>query len=75
LQNSTLSFVTCLSVCLSVRIEQLGSHQTDFCEIWCVSIFQNMSRKIQVSLKSDKNNGHFTWRPIKVFDHIPLSSS
>jgi len=25
-------------VCLSVLIEQLGAHWTDFCEIWCVRI-------------------------------------
>ena len=28
-----------------------------------------------VSLKSDKNNGYFTWRPIHFFDCISLSSS
>jgi len=31
--------------------------------------------KIQFSLKSDKNNGHFTWRPTYIFDHISLSYS
>jgi hypothetical protein len=35
-------------------------------------LFQSLSRKFQVSLKSDK---HFTWRPIYVIDHISLSSS
>jgi len=25
--------------------------------------FENLFQKIQVSLKSDKNNGCFTWRP------------
>ena len=33
-------------------------------------IFRNFIEKIQVSLKSDKNNRYFTWRPIYIFDHI-----
>jgi len=37
--------------------------------------FWKSVKKIQVSLKSDKNNGHFTGRPIYVFDHILLISS
>jgi hypothetical protein len=32
-------------------------------------------KKIQVSLKLDKNNRYFTWRPIYIFDHISHSSS
>jgi hypothetical protein len=50
--------------CLSVRMEQLGSHWRDFHEIWYLSIFQKPVEKIQVSLKSEKNDGYFTWRPI-----------
>jgi hypothetical protein len=29
-----------------------------------ILIFRKYSDKIEVSLKSDKNNGYFTWRPI-----------
>jgi len=32
-------------------------------------------QKTQVSLKSDKNNRYFTWRPIHIFDYILLTSS
>jgi hypothetical protein len=46
-----------LSVCPSVRKEQLGSHCTDFHEIWHSSTFRKSVEKIQVSLKSAKNNG------------------
>ena len=60
---------------LSVRMEQLGSHWTDSHDIWYLSIFRRPVEKMQVSLKSDKYNGHFTWRPICIFDHISLSSS
>jgi hypothetical protein len=48
------------SVCLSARIEYLCSHWTDFHEI---CYFENDSvyvEKIQVSLKSDNNNGCLT---------------
>jgi hypothetical protein len=41
----------------SVRMKQLGSHRTDFHEIWCLSIFRKSVEKVQVSLKSDNNNG------------------
>jgi hypothetical protein len=29
--------------------------------------FENLLRKIQVSLKSDKINGYFTWRPMSIY--------
>jgi len=40
-----------------------------------LSIFRKYVEKIQVSLKSDKNNGYFTWRPIYIFVHISHISS
>jgi hypothetical protein len=57
--------------CLSIRMEQLGSHWTDFHEIWCLRI----SRKFKFLLISDQNKRYFTWRSIYIFDHISLSSS
>jgi len=30
---------------------------------------------MQVSLKSDKNSGHFTWRPMYIFYHISFICS
>ena len=38
-------------------MEQFVSHWTDFHEILYLRIFQKSVKKIQVSLKSDKNNG------------------
>ena len=61
-------------VCPSVFMEQLGSHWTDFHEIWYLNIFRKTVENFQVPLKSDKNNRYFTWTPIYIFDHIPLSS-
>jgi hypothetical protein len=60
---------------LSVRKEHPSSHSTDFHEIWYLSIFRKSVEKVQVSLQSDNNNGHFTWRPIWIFDHISLTYS
>jgi hypothetical protein len=51
-------------------MEQLGSHWTDFHEIWYLSIFRKSVKKIRVSLILDKNNGYFTWRPIYDFYHL-----
>jgi hypothetical protein len=42
------------------RTEQLGSHWTDFLEIWYLGIFGKYVEKIQFSLKSGKNIGYFT---------------
>jgi hypothetical protein len=72
LRRATVSFV--MSVWPSIRMEQRGSHRTDFHEIWYLDIFRKSLEKVEVSLKSDKNNGYFTWRPMYVSDHISLSS-
>jgi hypothetical protein len=72
LRKATINFVR--SVRPSVRMEQLGSHWTDFHEISYVIIFRKTVEKIHVSLKSEKINGHFTWKPIYIFDHNSLTS-
>jgi hypothetical protein len=65
----------CPSLRPPVRMEQFGSHFTDLQEIGYLSIFRKSVREVQASLKSDKNNGYFTRRPIYIYDHISLSSS
>jgi len=37
------------------------SQGTDFRAIWHLIIFRKSANKIQVLLKSEKNNGHFTF--------------
>ena len=37
----------CPSLCPSAHMEQLGSHLTDFQEIWYLSIFRKSVQKIQ----------------------------
>ena len=59
------------SVRPSVRMEQLGSLWTDFHEISYLRVFRKSVEKIQVSLKSDKNNEYFTWWPTSLI--IPRS--
>jgi hypothetical protein len=73
-----LSASSCLSalrpsICLST-MQQLSSHWTDFYEIWYLRVFRKFIKKIQLSIKSDKNNGYFTWRPMYIYDNSSLNS-
>jgi hypothetical protein len=61
-------------VSLSVHMEQLGSHYTDFDETWYLSFFRKSVEKIQVSLEPDMNNWYFMWRRFDIFDYISLNS-
>jgi hypothetical protein len=66
--------VTVMTVSPPVPIEQLGSHWTDFHEIWYLSIFRTSVEKIPFPLISDKK-GYFTLRPMYICYHFTLSSS
>jgi hypothetical protein len=54
LASSCLSL--CVSACLAVRMEQLGSHWTDFHEIWYLRIFRISAEESQFWLKHGRNN-------------------
>jgi hypothetical protein len=56
LRKATISFV--MSVRLSVRTEKLDSHWAGFHEILNMSTERKSAKKIQVSLKFEKNNGY-----------------
>jgi hypothetical protein len=71
--KATVSFI--MSFRLPVRMEQLGSHSTDFNEIRCLRILLKSVGKIQVSLKSDNNNVYFKWRPEDIFYYVSFISS
>jgi hypothetical protein len=58
---------------MPVRME-LDSHWMDFQEIWYLTNFRKSVYKIQVSLKSDKNNGYVAWKPMHFYD-MSLNSS
>jgi len=51
-------------------MEQLGSHWTDFHEIWYLSISRKTIQNVQVSLKCDNNNRYFTWRPMYILSYL-----
>jgi hypothetical protein len=57
LRKVTIIFL--MSVRLSARMEQQGSHWTDFHEIWYLSIVRKYVEKFKASLASDKINGYF----------------
>jgi len=57
LPKATISFI--MSVRPYVRMEQLGTQWTFFHGIYNLKIFGKSVHKIQVLLKSDKNNGIF----------------
>ena len=59
-----------LASCLSVRMQQLCSHWTDFHGILYLGIFRKCVEKILSSSKSVMNNGYFTWRPMHIYDNI-----
>jgi len=55
-------------------MEKLGSHCKDFHEILYLNIFRKSIEKFQVWLKSDKNNGCFTGRPMYVYGNSLIIS-
>jgi len=63
-----------LSFGLFVRPSAWNNSVSTGNEIRFWAFFANLSRKFEVSLLSDKNNGYFTWRSIYVYD-ISLNSS
>jgi hypothetical protein len=65
----------CTQPRMSVRMKEPGFHWTDFHAICYFKLFRKSFEKIQVSLKSDTNNGYFIWGRIYIFDHISLSYS
>lgn len=56
--------------CMSVCMEQLSSYRKDLYKISYFSIFRISVENVQDSLISDKNNGHFTLRPLYTYDRL-----
>jgi hypothetical protein len=68
-----MSFV--MSVFCYIFMEQIGFHLAVFMKSDTWAFLKKSVQKIQISLKSDENNEHFTWRPLNTFDHISLNFS
>jgi hypothetical protein len=78
LRKAAVSFVMSvrLSVCLSACPSSWKTSAPTgriFMKLNIRLFFENLSKKNQISLKCDNNNGYLTLRPIYVFDHISLS--
>ena len=63
LQKMIINFI--MSVCLSA-----WNNAVEVDEIWYLRIFKKFVEKITVWLKSKKNNGYFTWRPVYIYETI-----
>jgi len=66
LRKLTVSFVMAVSPSVRpfVRKGQIGSYQKDFHEILYLSVFRKCVKKIQISIKYDKNDEYITLRHI-----------
>jgi len=62
----------CLHVCMGKNLISTILILMIF-DIWV--FFQKSAHKIQVSLKSDKNNRYFMWRTEYFYDNVSLNSS
>jgi len=60
-------------VCLSLRMEQLGSQERNFMK-FDILVFSKISGE-KGSLKYDKSNGYFTWIRTYINEYISLRSS
>jgi hypothetical protein len=70
-QNSEKRMLTlsCLSLHLSICMEQLGFHCTLIFDIFSTTCRENWSLPI-----SDKNKVYFTWRRRNIYSNISLNS-
>jgi len=70
-RKATVTFV--MSVRPSARNNSAPTERTSIkFDVWV--FFENLSRKLKFSLKSDKINRYFTWRSMDIY-HTSLSSS
>jgi hypothetical protein len=60
---------------MSVRKEQLDSHWKDFHEILYFKIYRKSVEKIQVFLKSEKNNSYSALRPLCIHGTVSMNSN
>ena len=75
MRKATVSFIICPSARLFVRMEQVRSHHMDFHKTKYVIVFRKCVEKIQVLLKSQKNNGYFTRPSMHICEGHSFNSS
>ena len=74
LRKTAMNLAMSLSVCTSVRMQQLFYRWTDFHENWYFTISGKFVEKIQDVSKSDESEEHFTLTPTYFYDNISLNS-
>jgi hypothetical protein len=62
-----------MSFVMPVRMDQPGFHMMDFNDVRYLRIIRKSVEKIQLSLTSGKNNGHFTRKTMYIYDNILLN--
>jgi hypothetical protein len=65
---------SCLSLSLSTWNNSAFTGRI-LIKVYIWAFFENLSRNFKFLLKSDKNNGHFTWRRFDINDNISLNFS
>ena len=75
LRKANISFVKCLSVCPSAWNSSSPTERISIKIDVSKIFFRKVVQKIEVLLKSDKNNGYFTWKYFDIYDSISLNSS
>jgi hypothetical protein len=76
LRKAALLPLSCSSVCLSARMDNLGCHWTGCYEFWYANgFFLIFSEKIGDSLKCEEKTGISVWKLIYIYHDISLNSS
>jgi hypothetical protein len=75
LRKATLSFIPVRPSAYPSSGNNSASAGRILMKFYIWAFFENLSRKFKVSLKSDKNNGCFTWRRFHIYGDISLNSS
>jgi len=68
-----LTMAGCLSVYPSYARRTSAPIGTIFMKFYVWGLFENLPKKIWMSLKSDKNNWYFTWRPMYIYDSTNMN--
>ena len=72
LRKSTLTFALSFSPSARLCMEIMNSHRTGFCEIYCWKLLLTFVAKFEFRLKSERNNRHFTRRPVYIYENDTL---
>jgi len=75
LSKAIISFVMSVRLLVPPSVRPHGITQLPLEGFYISLFFRKFVDKFRVSLKSEKNNGYFTWGPMYMCDNISLNSS